>query len=177
MKTKSLVAAVAAMLLSVPAHAATLFNFSATAASDSVFNFSFSIDDIADLSANEIGLRVGVGDIAVDNGLDFGAISNGFATFVTAASGGGLQLDDATYLYADFSGPQLFSGSVDMPTFLLGNFTLFGSDGNSVGTIAVTSDVAAVPEPASWAMMLVGFGAVGYSLRRRRGAVKFAEAC
>jgi hypothetical protein len=27
-----------------------------------------------------------------------------------------------------------------------------------------------VPEPASWAMMLAGFGAVDYSLRRRRGA-------
>lgn len=25
-----------------------------------------------------------------------------------------------------------------------------------------------VPEPATWAMMLIGFGAVGYSLRRRR---------
>ena len=26
----------------------------------------------------------------------------------------------------------------------------------------------AVPEPATWAMMLIGFGAVGYSMRRRR---------
>lgn len=28
-----------------------------------------------------------------------------------------------------------------------------------------------VPEPATWAMMLMGFGAIGYSLRRRRKAV------
>ena len=28
--------------------------------------------------------------------------------------------------------------------------------------------IAAVPEPATWAMMLLGFGAVGVSLRRRR---------
>jgi hypothetical protein len=29
-----------------------------------------------------------------------------------------------------------------------------------------------VPEPASWAMMLVGFGAIGAAIRgRRRGAV------
>jgi hypothetical protein len=27
--------------------------------------------------------------------------------------------------------------------------------------------VAAVPEPATWAMMLVGFGGIGYSMRRR----------
>lgn len=30
------------------------------------------------------------------------------------------------------------------------------------------SAVAAVPEPATWSMMLLGFGAVGYSMRRRR---------
>lgn len=41
-------------------------------------------------------------------------------------------------------------------------------------TIVTTSNrftitqVAPVPEPATWAMMLVGFGAVGYSLRSRR---------
>ena len=29
---------------------------------------------------------------------------------------------------------------------------------------------SAVPEPATWAMMLVGFGAVGYSMRRRKKA-------
>lgn len=28
--------------------------------------------------------------------------------------------------------------------------------------------VSAVPEPATWAMMLLGFGAVGYSMRRRK---------
>ena len=30
--------------------------------------------------------------------------------------------------------------------------------------------VAAVPEPATWAMMLIGFGAIGVSMRRRREA-------
>lgn len=27
----------------------------------------------------------------------------------------------------------------------------------------------AVPEPGTWAMMLLGFGAIGFSVRRRRG--------
>jgi hypothetical protein len=37
--------------------------------------------------------------------------------------------------------------------------------------------VGAVPEPATWAMMLVGFGAVGGAMRRRRGkTVAFASA-
>jgi hypothetical protein len=29
--------------------------------------------------------------------------------------------------------------------------------------------MAAVPEPGTWAMMLLGFGAIGFSMRRRRG--------
>jgi len=36
--------------------------------------------------------------------------------------------------------------------------------------------VAAVPEPATWAMMLVGFGVVGFSLRRRRRTHNLVQA-
>ncbi|MGK6323708.1 DUF4394 domain-containing protein [Sphingomonas sp. DT-51] len=35
---------------------------------------------------------------------------------------------------------------------------------------------SAVPEPATWAMMILGFGVVGYSLRRRRTTVRFNQA-
>lgn len=35
-------------------------------------------------------------------------------------------------------------------------------------------EVAAIPEPASWAMMLMGLGAVGLALRRRKGLPQFA---
>lgn len=34
-----------------------------------------------------------------------------------------------------------------------------------------TVSIGAVPEPATWLMMLVGFGGVGFSLRRRIGKV------
>ena len=36
--------------------------------------------------------------------------------------------------------------------------------------------IAAVPEPSSWALMLIGFGAVGVALRRRRRATGIAAA-
>jgi hypothetical protein len=35
------------------------------------------------------------------------------------------------------------------------------------GTLSFAS-TSAVPEPTTWAMMLIGFGAVGYSMRRRQ---------
>ena len=38
----------------------------------------------------------------------------------------------------------------------------------------VTLDVASVPEPATWAMMIGGFGLAGAALRRRRATVRFA---
>lgn len=48
----------------------------------------------------------------------------------------------------------------------------FGSTGNSleVDTLAVS---AAVPEPATWGMLILGFGVAGGAMRRRR-AVAFA---
>ena len=59
-----------------------------------------------------------------------------------------------------------------------------GGGGNGVGiflqkqnSITVTDRAGnPVPEPATWAMMLVGFGAAGYSLRRRRRATALQAA-
>lgn len=50
-----------------------------------------------------------------------------------------------------------------------GTVTLSPSATYSNGTYARFSLVnAAVPEPATWAMMLVGFGGIGFAMRRRR---------
>jgi PEP-CTERM motif len=42
-----------------------------------------------------------------------------------------------------------------------------GGNGSYAGTFSVAT-LAAIPEPASWAMMLIGFSAIGSTLRRRR---------
>jgi hypothetical protein len=50
-------------------------------------------------------------------------------------------------------------------------------DGMAIDDLAMTlttSAPAAVPEPASWAMMLGGFGLVGSALRRRRASAAYA---
>ena len=57
----------------------------------------------------------------------------------------------------------VFTGPVSAPTFLPGVYTIGATSGRL--TIA-----EAVPEPATWALMILGFGAAGAGLRRRRVA-------
>ena len=50
-----------------------------------------------------------------------------------------------------------------------------GSYGDNLGSLNVTSTIvgspaAAVPEPAAWAMMILGMGSIGFVMRRRRKA-------
>jgi Protein of unknown function (DUF642)/PEP-CTERM motif len=67
-------------------------------------------------------------------------------------------------------------------TFLAGSssalLSLAGSPANGPYGLAVDnfSIAAAVPEPASWLMMILGFGLVGAGLRRRRGLGTLAAA-
>lgn len=42
-------------------------------------------------------------------------------------------------------------------------------------TVRETTVAAAVPEPATWLMLLAGFGVTGAALRRRRGAARYAR--
>ena len=59
------------------------------------------------------------------------------------------------------------------PTFLAAGWHTIYVNGNLVGTTKNGSyqgniNLTAVPEPATWAMMFLGFGAIGWQLRRRR---------
>jgi len=60
---------------------------------------------------------------------------------------------------------------------------IFGVTGTKLGDAANATDLSdlfkagalgAVPEPASWAMMLGGFGLVGGAIRRRKLSLRFA---
>jgi hypothetical protein len=62
--------------------------------------------------------------------------------------------------------------------FLLGNEQLLADPPNIDGINAFTfpGGGGAVPEPSTWAMMLLGFGAVGLAIRRRRNSLTRATA-
>ena len=61
-------------------------------------------------------------------------------------------------------GPNLSNGFQDSGSFN-GRTNAWAFDILNVNSAA---QVGAVPEPGTWALMLIGFGAVGASLRRRR---------
>lgn len=74
-----------------------------------------------------------------------------------------------------FQGALDLSNGVDFltfePTFSGGNF-LYASGNNSGRYLALSS--GAVPEPATWAMMILGFGLIGGAMRRKqRQVVRF----
>ena len=111
-------------------------------------------------------------------------------TFWNAANDGGLTLND---FYADpgnggvdvfiLSGAQLYTGGEDNPVFLPTNGTpwiLWDWQDNtkrftlSIDDCGCNPTPPPVPEPASWALMLLGFGALGGALRARKATVSFA---
>jgi hypothetical protein len=91
-------------------------------------------------------------------------------------------LDASNNVLATFSGNDIFNpangNQTDPNTNPVVTFLLSGSDVSDFSTLRLTSDtnafeidniaVRGVPEPATWAMMLLGFGAMGFALRRRR---------
>lgn len=73
-----------------------------------------------------------------------------------------------------FAGLGYLNDSVGDPSLVRSFFSTEWASFDDTG-VRVFVDGAAVPEPASWALMLAGFGAVGAGLRaRRRTSVRFA---
>lgn len=155
----------AALLTSVQAQAATLF-YSMTG--DYTANWT--------MSSNPVPINVQLGQIFRVQGVSgtFEGIAGNTATliFYSSAEFGGIGIeDDNGPLAVDTTGPQLYAGLESMPSMLTGTFALLNESGLPVYTLVVTN-LSAVPEPTSWAMMLTGFGLAGTAIRRRKVAVR-----
>jgi hypothetical protein len=137
----------------------------ATSASADLLHYTLDFSDPAtpDISwdlSRPLQLSGSDGSITFSVSLIFNAsIPLNDITFYSAAGGGGLESPGAF----DLEGPQLFTGSVLAPTLLEGVFDLHGA-GTNTATLSVT---AAVPEPSTWAMMILGFAGVSFMAYRR----------
>ena len=84
--------------------------------------------------------------------------------------------------HVNFSGPITLAAGANTITFAYAALPYndgqnygwqdMGDEGWGVEQVRVEG--LAVPEPASWAMMIAGIGAVGFAMRRRSAAVRFA---
>jgi hypothetical protein len=94
-----------------------------------------------------------------------------FATFVPK----GGSAPEGIYTFYDLGFSLLAEGSDsngEKITRSLSYLQQFGVQAS--GGVPFVRKIGPVPEPATWALMLAGFGAVGYSMRRRNVAVSFA---
>jgi hypothetical protein len=92
--------------------------------------------------------------------LTFSFASNEIGFLITGVPSGFGPTDFTLFFTADNAGSASFS------------FEDFGND--NVGIVIDNVALAAVPEPSTWAMLILGFGVVGAAARRRRSAQRIA---
>lgn len=124
-----------------------------------------------------------------NTGIDGGAFNNifnfnlptGFTSFTASSSFTNNPMNDINFTSLTFNGTNFNVGSTGQVEFrfltgaavtagpqqLVVNGTS-GGNGSYAGTISFTPNMAAVPEPAAWALMILGFGGTGAMLRRRQ---------
>jgi len=82
------------------------------------------------------------------------------------------------FVYADNRQEEIFfntDNKVGLETFVVNKtdlraFLYYADAGVQIDNLALEGVIAGVPEPATWAMMILGFGVAGATLRRRRQA-------
>jgi len=142
-----------------------------TLSSAGTVHFSFDL-----LTNNTVGT-------AFDNGRDFGTSPNQNATVDILTGSAGALTNDPNDIVGVLFGPgsngdgwQTYTADLALGA---GTYTFRFAETDNQGffqagldNVSITG--GAVPEPASWALMLGGFGLVGGAMRRRRAAVSFA---
>jgi hypothetical protein len=166
-KRSMILAGIAAMLFAAPSSATTLL-FKMSEIGGDGEQYSFMLNSNPTLaSVRPRGVVIGptqvtgTGPGVGDNYIFFGYFS-------------GLQirtgLGRASKVVGTMSGSDLISGTGSAMTLNTGDFRVSGSSGT------FDLKVAALPEPATWATMLLGFGAMGFLVRARRAKGAVASA-
>ena len=151
-------------------------NTSATSETLGLFAYSGSIDALLANSPNNVGI--------------FTDLGNGDSYGTALVPGGPIQQFTVTLSAAAIADLNAAAQNPGDSRFVVGGslqsisgrfaneqlFAIFGSAAARSPAAFLTLETSAVPEPATWAMMLMGFGAVGVSIRRRRRRHGFPQA-
>lgn len=108
---------------------------------------------------NFTGLVHGVG--AVSNNIDYGRVR-----IFSGANGTGALLGQAQFGPGETNGG--FGGLISTTAIGSVQFTCDYNSDNACGIYDVQFGATAVPEPAAWGLMILGFAATGAALRRQR---------
>ena len=121
-------------------------------------DFVFQIDQMGLGSGSITTILAGIANSATDLDFDMVTFSNGTTTFPVLVADLGFQETGG------LENIPIMSGAVNV---LSVTYTSRGQ-GSYGGNLSFAPAVSAIPEPSTWAMMIIGFGAVGVALRRRR---------
>jgi hypothetical protein len=147
--------------LSSPA-SATIYDFELTGSRQASFEInSVTIPDFS--SSSFLGSQISYDNLSGTFGGVAETATVGFGTGPILAQ---LNIGAAGLGFTQFAGSDLFNGDISNPVFNVGTFDLTSIvSGDST---LVISTVAAVPEPSTWAMMILGFFGVGFMAYRRK---------
>ena len=177
-----LLATAAAALVAMPANAAVTLSFGGTADASATFNFDGATPEYSGTIFNDSVANVRARPTASTGG--YAALAGGAENTATLDLSSFGQIGSISFLWGTPDGYNTLA--VDGTTFSFtgaglaeGVYTLTftGADRAAVTGLTFSSSqaafeldnvsVAAVPEPASWAMMIGGFGLVGGAARSR----------
>lgn len=167
--------------LGTSANAASFsFNFTDTSSQVLASGFLTTADtlnalggyDLTSISGTVTGFGAITGFVPINTPLPGTSSANGFLYNNTVYT--------SAYPHVDLNGLLFSTAGASWNVYRNGTDVFTGFDGtnyipNSSGTqFAGTFTITAVPEPASWAMMIAGFGLLGATMRRRRVSVSYA---
>lgn len=74
--------------------------------------------------------------------------------------------------WTNFSANSGFLSGSNVLTFTVRNFAQNGGNPTGLRVEFLESSIGAVPEPTTWAMMILGFGVIGGAMRRRKTLIR-----
>jgi hypothetical protein len=194
-------AAIGLVSMSAPASAADIVSegltysllLNSTTNGGKTGNFTLSISGVNVAGTDTRGGRTGIGAFAFGDPT-VGDVTSGLSTGFTFQTGGlnasgcngtgnffcfnnsgyVLNVSPSGMVTLNFSATSNSVGSFGnwAPDFKI---DWLGSANNYDNVSKIITVNQAVPEPATWAMMLVGFGGIGMAMRRRKVNVRFAQ--